>query len=64
MTDKIQTGLRIPEERYKEITEIAERAGISVNALVLHLVDIGLAAVSLGTKKEHRVLLHNLRDIS
>lgn len=64
MTDKIQTGLRVPEERYNEIAEIAERAGISVNALVLHLVDIGLAAVSLGTQEERRALLRNLRDIS
>lgn len=64
MKDKIQTGLRIPEERYEELTKIAERAGISINALVLHLVDIGLAAISLGAQEERRVLLRNLRDIS
>ena len=43
MTDKIQTGLRIPEERYKEIAKLASTAGISLNSMILALIDLGLA---------------------
>ncbi len=40
--DKIQTGLRIPQKRYEELTELAEQMGVSLNALILMLVDLGL----------------------
>lgn len=40
--DKIQTGLRIPEGQYARIKEIADRMGVSINQLILVLVDIGL----------------------
>ena len=40
--DKIQTGLRVPEGQYKRLTDISERMGVSINALILMLVDIGL----------------------
>ena len=36
---KIQTGLRIPQDRYEELKEIAQRSGLSVNAVILILVD-------------------------
>lgn len=40
--DKIQTGLRIPEGQYKRLTDISDRMGVSINALILILIDIGL----------------------
>ena len=40
---KIQTGLRIPEERYMELQELADEVGISLNALLLMLIDLGLS---------------------
>lgn len=42
MEDKIQTGLRIPENQYSRIKERADRMGVSINQLILVLVDIGL----------------------
>lgn len=42
MEDKIQTGLRIPESQYNRIKERADRMGVSINQLILVLVDIGL----------------------
>lgn len=41
--DKIQTGLRIPAERYEELNLIAENVGVSLNALILMLIDLGLS---------------------
>ncbi len=40
--DKIQTGLRIPEGQYNRIKKQADRMGVSINQLVLVLIDIGL----------------------
>ncbi len=40
--DKIQTGLRIPQSRYEELTEIAIQMGVSLNSLILMLIDLGL----------------------
>ncbi len=41
--DKIQTGLRIPVSRYNELSDLAAEIGISLNALLLTLVDLGLS---------------------
>lgn len=41
--DKVQTGLRIPAKRYAELNAMAESAGVSLNSLILVLVDLGLA---------------------
>ena len=60
--DKIQTGLRIPEGRYKELCEMAERSGVSLNALILCLVDVAMTAVNLGTQAASHSLPHNQRD--
>ncbi len=49
--DKIQTGLRIPQKRYEELTTIAEEMGVSLNSLILMLVDLGL------TLRNGRVIL-------
>ena len=40
---KIQTGLRIPEKKYGELVAIADDIGVSVNSLILMLVDLGLS---------------------
>ena len=39
---KIQTGLRIPEGQYDRLKERADRMGVSINQLILVLIDIGL----------------------
>lgn len=39
---KVQTGLRIPENQYERLKDKADRMGVSINQLVLVLVDIGL----------------------
>lgn len=41
--DKIQTGLRIPAKRYAELQAMAEQTGVSLNSLILMLVDLGLS---------------------
>lgn len=45
---KIQTGLRIPESRYDELVKLSNSIGVSVNAVVLMLLEIGMQAVSRG----------------
>lgn len=57
--DKIQTGLRLSQSRYEELKEIAERSGMSVNAVILYLVDTGLSVVNLGSEEFHRSELRN-----
>ena len=59
--EKIQTGLRIPLNRYNELKEIADRAGISLNAVILLLVEIGMAAVNRGVQEADHVGIHNLQ---
>ncbi len=56
--DKIQTGLRIPEKQYGRIKEQAERMGVSINQLVLMLVDIGLNYLDMEQQESHHVVLH------
>lgn len=48
---KIQTGLRIPERQYERLKEKAEKMGISINQLVLVLVDIGLNYLDMGQQE-------------
>lgn len=61
--DKVQTGLRLTQSRYEDLKKIADRSGISINATLLLLVDIGLSAVNLGVEEVVRSLPHNLRHI-
>ena len=61
---KIQTGLRIPESRYEELIQLSERSGISVNAAVLMLVDIGLDVLNRGKVESLRALVHKSEDTS
>ena len=49
--DKIQTGLRIPEKQYERLNIISERMGISINALILVLIDIGLNQLEYQSKE-------------
>lgn len=44
--DKIQTGLRIPQARYEELVLLANKIGVSLNALILILIDLGLSVQS------------------
>ena len=58
MDEKIQTGLRLPERQYRELKSMADRAGISVNAAILMLLDIGLSVINRGMQEETRVHSH------
>lgn len=62
--EKIQTGLRIPQARYEELRNLAEKAGISLNVLILLLVDIGLSAVNRSVAEAAHSVPHNLQHIS
>lgn len=59
---KIQTGLRVPEKRYAELLAMAKDMGVSLNSLILILIDIGVAAVNLGTQARSHELLRTLKD--
>ena len=52
MNDKVQTGLRIPEKQYDRIKERADRAGVSINQLVLVLIDIGLTCLDRASAEQ------------
>lgn len=43
MKEKVQTGLRIPMKRYRELIELSAEIGISINSLILALIDLGLS---------------------
>ena len=60
--ERIQTGLRIPEEQYKKLREIAERSGVSINSQILYLIDIGLETIRLGTEQQGRLPFRNPQD--
>ena len=51
---KVQTGLRIPQERYIELSELASRSGVSINSLALFLIELGLTVINLGTEEAGR----------
>lgn len=55
--DKIQTGLRIPFDRYTELKEIADRSGTSINSIILLLIDAGLNAINFSSEKQDRAAL-------
>jgi len=62
MDNKIQTGLRIQEQRYKKIKENADRTGVSVNQYILMLIDIGLTYLDMEQAQARRIELHNPKD--
>ena len=49
--DKIQTGLRVPERQYERLAVFADRTGVSINALILMLIDIGLNQLEYQTRE-------------
>lgn len=59
---KVQTGLRLPEKRYEELAEAAQNAGVSLNSLLLSLIEAGLRTVNLGIQEERHAFLHSLED--
>lgn len=50
--EKIQTGLRIPEDRYNELFDLAQKIGVPLNSLILMLVDLGLSV------RNREIILH------
>lgn len=62
MNDKIQTGLRIPEELYNQLRETSERTGVSINAQILFLIDVGMRAVNLGIQAAAHAPSHTDSD--
>lgn len=50
-------------KRYQELCIISERAGISLNALALYLIDVGLSTIDLGVKTADHALPHSLPHI-
>ena len=60
--NRIQTGLRIPEELYEKLREAAERSGVSVNSQILYLIDVGIRAINLGIQQQGRELSRNQTD--
>lgn len=61
--NKIQTGLRIPEALYDQLCEDAKRNGVSINAQILFLLDVGMRAVNLGIQEHGRDLARRPRGI-
>jgi len=45
---KIQTGLRVPEPLYERLQERANDMGVSVNSLILMLIDMGFTLMDNG----------------
>lgn len=59
---KIQTGLRVPENQYERIKEKSDRIGISINQLILILVDIGLNYLDMEQNGQGHFLFRNQQD--
>ena len=49
--EKILTGLRVPVNQYERIKEKADKIGISINQLILMLIDIGLNSLDINQEK-------------
>lgn len=62
MSEKIQTGLRIPQSRYEELVSLANSMGVSINTLALMLIDLGLKAFNLGMAEAAHAVPHNLQQ--
>lgn len=56
MTSMIQTGLRLPENQHERVRIKADQVGISMNQMILVLVDIGLNYLD----KESDEFLHSV----
>ena len=60
--NRVQTGLRIPEELYEQLRNMADKTGVSINSQILYLIGIGMEAVNLGIQEQGRDLSHNQKD--
>lgn len=54
MDKRIQTGLRIPETVRDRIVEKADSIGVSMNDVILMLINIGLTVMDNGFTIPHR----------
>lgn len=63
MREKIQTGLRLPQDRYEELLLMAEQAGVSLNSVALMMIDVGISVIRLGKEEALHALLRNQQDI-
>lgn len=61
---KVQTGLRIPENQYERLKDRADRMGVSINQLVLVLVDIGLNFLDMEQSEQSHSFSHIQKDNS
>lgn len=52
--NSIQTGLRVPEGQYDRLQKLAERMGVSLNALMLILIDFGIKHLELDPEESSR----------
>lgn len=52
MAEKIQTGLRVPSEQYARLSVAAECMWVSLNSLMLMLIDMGLTVLE-GQKDQY-----------
>lgn len=64
MKSNIQTGLRLPEDQYERVKEKADNIGISINQMILVLVDIGLNYLDMESDEFLRSAFHNRKCIS
>ncbi len=62
--DKIQTGLRIPEKQYERLIAISTRVGVSINALILVLIDVGLNQIECQPEESYHSFFQNPPNIS
>lgn len=65
MTDcRIQTGLRVPEPMYDELSRLSKETGASINAVALMLLSIGLRVIRLDQPEAAHALLRNPKGAS
>lgn len=64
MKSNIQTGLRLPEDQYERVKEKADNIGISINQMILVLVDIGLNYLDMESDEFPHSAFHNQKCIS
>ena len=61
---RIQTGLRVPEPMYEELSRLSKETGASINAVALMLLDIGLRVIRLDQPEAAHALLRNPQGAS
>lgn len=60
--DKIQTGMRIPKPLYDRLAQEAADSGISLNAYLLFLINLGEKVVRQSVEQCSHSVPHNLQD--